>query len=228
MNDYKKIFSYLIPYKFVLVFSSIANILYVFFNLFSLTMVLPFLRLLFGQQQLVTQKPEFHLSMSSLIDEFNYTFSRIIIDHGKENALVFLCVLVIVAFLLKNFSRYMALFFIAPVRNGIVKDIRQAVYNKVLKLQVSYFTDSKKGDIISRMSSDVTEIDYSILSFIEVIFRDPLSIVLYVSWLLYINPQLTIIVFIILPFAGLIIGLLGRSLRQPSNLSQKSLGNRVF
>lgn len=167
------------------------------------------------------------MSMSSLVDEFNYTFSKIIIDEGKENALVFLCFLVIVAFLLKNLSRYMALFFIAPARNGIVKDIRQAVYDKVLKLQISYFTDSKKGDIISRMSSDVAEIDYSITSFIEVVFRDPLSIVLYVGWLFYINPQLTLIVFVILPFAGLIIGLVGKTLRQQSNLSQTSLGNLI-
>ncbi len=121
----------------------------------------------------------------------------------------------------------MALFFIAPARNGIVKDIRQAVYDKVLKLQISYFTDSKKGDIISRMSSDVAEIDYSITSFIEVVFRDPLSIVLYVGWLFYINPQLTLIVFVILPFAGLIIGLVGKTLRQQSNLSQTSLGNLI-
>lgn len=227
MKDYKKIFRYLIPYKTVLSFSVVANILYVVFNLFSLTMVVPFLRLLFGQQQLLTQKSEFSFNITSLIDQFNYVFSKIIISQGKENALVFLCALVVVAFFLKNFSRYMALYFIAPVRNGIVKDIRQAVYNKVLQLQLSYFTDEKKGDILSRMSIDVIEIDYTILSFIEVIFRDPLSIILYVGSLLYISPQLTIIVFIILPITGLIIGRIGRSLKETANLSQSAIGNLI-
>lgn len=227
MKDYKKILRYLIPYKAVLSCSVVANILYVIFNLFSLTMVVPFLRLLFGQQQLVTQKPVFSLNISSLIDGFNYVFSKIIISQGKENALVFLCGLVVVAFFLKNFSRYLALYFIAPVRNGIVKDIRQAIYNKILRLQLSYFTDEKKGDILSRMSIDVIEIDYTILSFIEVIFRDPLSIILYVGSLLYISPQLTMIVFIILPITGLIIGRIGRSLKETANLSQSAIGNLI-
>lgn len=227
MNDYKKLFRYLIPYKFTLGCSIVSNILYVFFNLFSLTMVLPFLRLLFGQQELVTEKPALHFSLNSLIDQFNYVFSKVIISEGKENALIFLCVLVVIAFLLKNLARYSALYFIAPARNGIVKDIRQAVYNKVLKLQLMYFTDEKKGDIISRMGVDVAEIDYSVLSFIEVIFRDPLSIILYVGALFYFSPQLTLIVFIILPFAGFIIARIGKSIRRTSNYGQTAIGNLI-
>jgi subfamily B ATP-binding cassette protein MsbA len=190
-------------------------------------MVLPFLRLLFGQQELLTQIPEWHFSISSLIDQFNYVFSKVIIVYGKEDALVFLCILVVVAFLLKNLSRYFALYFTAPIRNGMVKDIRQAIYNKILKLPLSYFTNKKKGDIISRMSVDMTEIDYSILSFIEVVFRDPLSIILYIASLLYISPQLTLIVFIILPLTGLVIGRIGKSLRETSSAGQIAMGNII-
>jgi subfamily B ATP-binding cassette protein MsbA len=200
------------------------NILSVIFNLFSLTMVIPFLQLLFDKTKLVYEQPELTLTTESITSYFNYTISQIIIERGEINALLFISLLVVVLFLLKNLSRYMAMFFLSPLRNGVVKDIRNDIYKRILILPLAYFSEQRKGDIMSRITNDVMNIEWSIMQSLEMLFREPLTIIIFIITLVIISPTLTLFVVILLPITGILIAQIGKSLKRTSAKSQKQLG----
>lgn len=191
---------------------------------------MPVLDLLFIQTDEFIQKniqqeiPTIGFSVDSVKEYFNYYFSLTIIENGKMDALIMICVLVVVMIFFKNLFRYLAMFFIAKARTGVVKDLRAKMYRKVLILPLSFYSDEKKGDIMSRFSNDVLEVEWSILNSLEILFRDPLSILLYLATLLYMSPQLTLFVFVLLPVAGLIIGRIGKSLKKTSVKGQQKVG----
>ena len=139
-------------------------------------------------------------------------------------ALVFICVIIVVLFLLKNLFRYMAMYFIAPIRNGVVRDLRNKMYDKILWLPLTYFSEERKGDLISRMTADLTNIEWSIMQSLEVIFREPFTIFLFLGTMILWSPQLSIFVLVLLPIAGLIIGQVGKSLRRTSSKGQEKMG----
>ena len=197
----------------------------VIFSLFSITMVAPFLNLLFGIQKMQTEYPTGNLySTNGIISLLNYYISHTIITYGKSQALLFVCIVVTVMVLLKNLFRYLGMYFIAPIRNGVSMDIRNDMHQKVLRLPLSFFSGERKGDLMARMTSDVQEIEWSILSSLEAIFRDPFNVLFFLGALLYMSPQLTVFIFILLPVSGGIIGLLGRSLKRDSVKGQSTLG----
>jgi ATP-binding cassette, subfamily B, bacterial MsbA len=200
------------------------NVLSVLFNLFSLAMIIPFLQLLFDKTKLVYEAPELSLSTESITDFFNYTISQIIIDYGEINALMFISVVVVVMFFLKNLSRYLAMFFMAPLRNGVVQDIRNDIYNRILILPLAYFSDQRKGDIMSRITNDVMNIEWSIMQSLEMLFREPLTIIIFMVTLVLISPGLTLFVVILLPLTGFLIAQVGKSLKRTSAKSQRQLG----
>jgi ATP-binding cassette, subfamily B, bacterial MsbA len=200
------------------------NVLSVLFNLFSLAMIIPFLQLLFDKTKLVYEAPELSLSTESITDFFNYTISQIIIDYGEINALMFISVVVVVMFFLKNLSRYLAMFFMAPLRNGVVQDIRNDIYNRILILPLAYFSDQRKGDIMSRITNDVMNIEWSIMQSLEMLFREPLTIIIFMITLVLISPGLTLFVVILLPLTGFLIAQVGKSLKRTSAKSQRQLG----
>jgi len=136
------------------------NILSVLFSLFSISMVIPFLSLLIKPKEelikVINKAPELKLSMDSILDNFNAYIGQMILDSGSKTlALLFICSIVVVAFFLKNLFRYLAMYYLAPIRNGVVKDLRNTVFKKILELPLSYYSDERKGDIISRITSDV-------------------------------------------------------------------------
>jgi len=225
MNKLKKIFSYAIPYWSYGLLNIIFNILSAIFSLVSLTMIAPFLQLLFGTTKLVTAKPELAFSINTVVDYFYYYVSIIISNYGKQQALVFICILVVVLFLLKNTFRYLGMYYLAPLRNGVVKDIRNSMYLKIMVLPIGYYTEQRKGDIMSRMTSDVQEIEWSIMSSLEMIFRDPILILVYIITLFVISPQLSLFVMVLLPIAALIIGRIGKSLKKTSLRAQIKMGD---
>ena len=137
---------------------------------------------------------------------------------------MFMCLLVLVMFFLKNLFRYIALFYLTPIRNGIIHDIRMDLQRKMMSLPVSFFTEQKKGDLTSRMTSDLVEIEWSIMGVLEMIFKDPINIVIFLSTLIIISPQLTLFVIILFPLAGLLIGYIGKSLKNASHKGQKKMG----
>ena len=224
MRNVMKIFKYAKQYWGFALLNILFNVLSVLFSLVSLAMVIPFLRLLFGNEKLVLVQPAFHLTVSSVTDNFNYYFGSIIVNYGKVDALIFICFFVVILFFLKNFFRYMAMFYLAPVRNGVVKDLRNDLYMKILILPLSYYTEQKKGDIIARVTTDVQEVEWSIMSSLEMMFRDPLNIVIFLVTLMIMSTQLTICVLLLLPFTAFFIGRIGKSLKRSSDRVQKRMG----
>ncbi len=205
--------------------NAICNIFAVLFSLFSITMVIPFLQLLFDKQALQLEVPSGGgFSVSTLTNWFSYYLSTLIVNEGKRTAIVFICGLVLLMFLLRNFFRYAAMWFMAPIRNGVVRDVRQELYDKIIRLPLSYYSEQKKGDLMARASADVQEIEYSIMHTLEASIREPLTIIAYLGAMLYISPTLTGVVFLVLPLAGAVIGTIGKTLKQKSLKAQNKLG----
>jgi len=224
MKDLFKILKYVKNYPGFVSLNVLFNILSVFFNLFSLSMIVPFLRLLFDKTNLVYKASPFTLTTDSIVQNFNYIISKIIIEKGEINALMFISLMVVVLFFLKNLSRYLAMFFLSPLRNGVIKDIRNAIYRRILILPLSYFNEKRKGDIMSRITNDVMNIEWSIMQSLEMIFREPLTIIVFLISLVIISPTLTIFVAVLLPITGILIAQIGKSLKRTSAKSQVKLG----
>ena len=223
MKNYIRILRFVGAYKGYAALNIICNMLSVVFSLFSLTMVAPFLNVLFNQKEKYEQIT-LNFSVKSLIGNFNYYLGNYIDEHGKVNALLLISILVVVLFFFKNLFRYLGMYFMAPIRNGVVRDLREKMFNKILWLPFTYFSEERKGDLISRMTSDVQEIEWSIMQSLEVVFREPLTILLFLGTMVFMSPQLSVFVFVLLPIAGLAIGQIGKSLRRTSAKSQAKMG----
>ncbi|MBI3519594.1 MAG: ABC transporter ATP-binding protein [Bacteroidetes bacterium] len=229
----KKLFSvlkYTKDYKGFTGLNILFNILFAVFSVFSISLTIPFLELIFKKdvsdyQTIVNQGiPALSLSMKGITDWAYYHMSFIIIEQGKAHALMLICVTVFVATLLKNASRYFAMYFLAPIRNGVVKDLRNKMMHKSLELPLSYFSDERKGDMMSRMTTDVIEIEWSIMQSLELIFREPLTIIISLATLIFISPYLTLYVFLLLPVAGLVVALVSKSLKRRSTKGKEVFG----
>lgn len=224
MKNLISILKYIIPYWGYAALNVFFNILSVIFSLFSLTMIIPFLTILFDKTKIVTSAPPFAFNKDAIIDNFNYQISKIILEKGEIEALLFISILVIILFFLKNLFRYFAMFFLAIVRNGVVRDLRNQIFYKILILPLAYFTEQKKGDIISRMTADVQEIEWSIMSSLEMLFREPITLVAFLVTLFIISPLLTVFVIVLLPVTGFLIAQIGKSLKRTSRKGQKKMG----
>lgn len=228
MNKIRVLLRYAFPkYTKQIIWHSIFVVFSIVFGLFSLTMAIPFLGILFDSQPLVTQQVAFDLSMQSIMHNFNYFLSSLILEDGKIYALWIISIFVVVTSLLKTGFFYLARFVMIRVRTGIIVDLRNAVYNKLLTLHIGFFTNERKGDIISRMTNDVNEVEFSIVQSIEVLFKEPMTIIVYVAALIYLSPELSIFMLILLPLTGLVIGRVGKSLRKKSVLAQDKLGSLI-
>jgi subfamily B ATP-binding cassette protein MsbA len=215
------------------------NLLFGIFSVFSITLVIPFMDLLFQTNAKLIEysaKAVPHLTFSSdgVKDFFYYKMSGFItqyglgdeqIAQGKREALVFICVSVVVMIAVKSLFRYLAMFFLAPIRNGVVRDLRNRMMNKALELPLGYYSNERKGDIMSRMTSDVQEIEWSIMQTLELIFREPMIIIVSLVVLIGISWYLTLYVLILLPVAGLIVALAGRGLKRSAIKSKEVLGS---
>lgn len=224
MRTFNWIVKYVRPYWENAVLNILFNILAVLFSLVSLTMVIPFLSLLFGTQKIVTVKPEFHLSTTSVTETFNYYFSQLIQHYGPGETLFYFSLTVLVLFFLKNLFSYLAMFFVAKLRNGISMDIRQDVYTKILSLPLAFFSKERKGDLMARMTNDVSEVEWTILSSIEAIFKEPIAVLTFVITLIIMSPQLSLFIMILLPLTGIIIGRVGKTLKKASAEGQQKMG----
>ena len=224
MSNMLRILKYIKPYTTYVIFNIFSNILSILFSLFSLTMVIPFLGILFGTQEKVYEAQELNFSILSIKENFYLFLSSTIEDKGKVEALMLICLIVLAMFLLKNLFRYIALYFLSPIRNGIIYDMRMELQEKITSLPLAYFTEQKKGDLTSRMTSDLVEIEWSIMGVIEMIFKDPVNIFIFLVTLIVISPQLTLFVVILFPIAGILIGYIGKSLKNDSKKGQSKMG----
>ena len=163
MRRFKIIAGYLKPYWFFAALNILFNVLSAIFALFSFVMAIPFLRILFKTQELVTETIPFALNIEAVQQNFNYYVSSIIINSGERPALMMVSILVVIMALLKTGFKFLANYYITPARVGVVKDIRNRVYSKTLRLPMSYFSDSRKGDVMARVGMDVNEIELSVM-----------------------------------------------------------------
>jgi len=225
MKSFRKIIQYAFNYKIYALLNIVFNILAVIFELLSMLLFVPFLNILFEQTTVsITSKPEFSLTKEYFENYFNYTLSQYIEDDNKTKVLLFVCVLVGIMFLLKNVFRYAAMFFIAVLRTGVVKDIRNELHTKLLSLPLLFYSEEKKGDIISRITTDVQEVEWSILNSLELMFKEPISVILSLMVMIAMNPKLTLFSLILLPTSGFIIGRVGKSLKRTSGKLQSQMG----
>jgi len=224
MKRFFKVFKFIYPYKWNAFANVGFNLLGTVFGLFSIAMVIPFLNILFGIQPLVDVKPEFAFKINAIVGYFNFFLSQLIKISGPFSALLLIVIIVLVTSFLKNLFSYLAFWNLAPIRNGVVKDIRNALFKKIMELPMSYFSDEKKGDIISKMTNDVNEVEVSIIRSLEMFFRDPIQIIVYLIALIALSPKLTLFVLVLLPISGTIIGRIGKSLRKTSFKGQKKMG----
>lgn len=224
MKKFLFILYYIKPYWFLAALSILTNLTSVLFSLFSVSMLIPFLGILFGTQPLVESVGEFEFTVNSVTEHFNYFISQLIKDHGPHKALMAVSLIMIGSALFRNTFRYLGSHFIVPLRANIIRDIRNKLLTKILSLPLAFFSEERKGDIMSRITSDVQEIEASIVSSLDMVFRDPITIIFYLGVLFYMSPQLTIFVLIFLPLSGYLIGRIGRTLRKTTFRGQKKLG----
>ena len=200
MQPFFRLLSYLKNYRLLIAGNVSSNILMVVFSIVSIPAIIPFLNILLDQQPLVKQLPEEGLNIQNVTDYVNFYLSEIIQENGKQTALLYALLAVVVLYFMKNLFRYFSQFFMAPLRNGIVRDLRQELCEKILALPLSYYSEERKEDILSRMSVDVQEVEQSILSGMVSIVREPLMIIGALAFMLYISPSLTLFVLLLLLF----------------------------
>jgi len=223
MYFFLKVLKYIKPYYSYVGLNIFSNILSVVFSLFSLTMVIPFLGILFGTQEKVLQASPLTFSADSIKENFYFFISKTVEEAGKVEALMMICILVLSMFFLKNLFRYLALYFLTPIRNGVIHDLRMDLSKKLLSLDISFISSKRKGDLTSRMTSDLVEIEWSVMGTLEMFFKDPISIIIFLSTLIFISPTLTIFVIVLFPLAGVLIGYIGKSLKSSSKKGQNQL-----
>ena len=207
-------------YKKNVILAIVSNVLMAIFTVVSIPMIAPFFDILFSQEVVALSKPE----DNNLPDNLNYFFSQLVINYTPQNALLIVIAAMLVVFFLKNIFRYLALYFMAPVRNGIIYDLRKQIFEKYIDLPLSFYSTEKKGDLMNRMTSDVQEIEWSILNTIEAIFKAPLIIVGSLTFMILVSPQLTLFVLVLIGFTAFIIGGISKTLKRSSSEVQTRLG----
>ena len=224
MKYFKKFIRFAKPYQTYAILNIISNIFYAIFSTLAMVSLFPMLKVLFKNTDPVEEKPVWQgitKAQDYAENYLNYYVTQQV-DEGPQTVLLYMVFLVILMFLIKNFFNYLAMFFITFLRNGIIRDIRDALYKKCLELPIAYFSEKRKGDTISRITTDVTEIQVSFLSILVILVRDPLTIIFTIGAMFLISWELTIFVFVFIPVTGFIISLVGKSLKRKSNRVQKN------
>jgi len=226
MNYLKPILRYAIPYKFYAILNIICNVFYAFFGTLSMISLFPMLKVLFGDSEALFIKPNWEgfTHLTSYGEDYLNYFITLKKSEGNDDVLIFMVGFVISSFLLKNLFSYLAMYFITFLRNGVLKDIRNELYDKVTSLPLAFYSEKRKGDTMSRISTDVLEIQHSFLSILELIVREPLTIIFTIVSMFLISPKLSIFVLIFIPLSGFLISLIGKSLKRNSNKVQKEQG----
>lgn len=227
MKSFLRILAYARPYMGYAFLNAFFNLLLIVFSLASIAVLIPVLDLLFGSDKRVYEPTAFAFDKDALQQWAYYHITLWIENNNELTALAYICGIAALMFLLKNVSRYFALFFLAPLRTGVINDLRKAVHNKCLELPIFYFTEKRKGDVLARVSTDMTEVEWSLLTSLEMVVREPLMILGSLAILLAMSPQLTLFVFLVLPISVLIIGVIGKSLKRSSKKSQHQLGQII-
>lgn len=227
MDYIKKLSRFIVPYKRYAILNIVCNIFYALFSTLAMLSLMPMINVLFGESEKIYDKPVLDGwgdILRYLEDSLNFFITRTTENEGPQQALLYMIILIIGLFLLKNLFNYLALFFITFLRNGVLRDLRDEIYAKVIALPISYYSEKKKGDIIARISGDVNEVKNSMLSVLELVVKEPLTIIFAIVAMFVISVKLTVFVFIFIPIAGFIISRIGKSLKRKSDKVQREQG----
>ena len=226
MKSLKRILKYIFPQYWK---QTLLNFLFiglsVIAGLFSFTLVIPFLQVLFDESISQPELVSFDWTIDSISAIFNYYLVQIITIYGRITALFYISVLVLVAIFLKTFFWFASKLVMVNLRYGIVRDLRNKLYNKITRLSLDYYSDERKGDVISRMTNDVNEVETSVLRSLDIIFKDPITLIMSLGVLIYMSPKLTLFVLVMLPISGGIVGKIGSTLKRTSSEVQGRLGS---
>ena len=228
MEYIKKLSVFILDFKKYGILNIISNIFYAIFSTLAMVSLMPMINVLFGESPRVTQEPSLEELGGNykvyFSDYINYLITKTTIDQGAEKALLYLIITIISMFLLKNLFSYLGLYFITYLKNGVLKNLRNAIYSKIVTLPVSYYSEKKKGDILSRISDDVNQVQNSLLAILELIIKEPLQILFAIITMFLISVKLTVFVFLFIPIAGAIISRIGKSLKKNSDRVQREQG----
>ena len=229
LNALKQIYRYTFRYKGVALLVVLCNLLFVIFNLLSLVLFIPILQLIFRKPEEIARisSPIWDHSFGGLFiyikDWYNFTMYELVSDSPKS-ALLFVCLTVMLAFLFKNIFRYGAVWFQSQLRMAVVRDVRDKLFEKILVLPLSYYSNERKGDLMARMNSDVGEVEVAVVSMLELLFREPIAVAINIVSLVYLSPELTLISLFLLPISAFVISRIGKSLKRTAKAGQEQTG----
>jgi len=228
-NYFNRIFGYAWVYKKYFILNILSNIFYAFFGTLSMISLFPMLKVLFNQTEQLNNPPVWQgmSEAANYIENYLNYFVTTKKASGSDDVLIFMVSIIIITFLLKNIFNYLSMFFITFLRNGVVKNIRNDIYEQMIKLSLSFYSEKKRGDIVARISSDVQELDNSFLSIFELIVKDPLMVLFTLISMFLISPKLSLFVIIFIPICGFVISVVGKSLRRKSLKVQKEQGQFI-
>ncbi|HKJ41180.1 MAG TPA: ABC transporter ATP-binding protein [Sunxiuqinia sp.] len=225
MKDFVKLLRrFLPPYKGKVALNFLFNLLSAIFTAFSFTLLAPVLGILFGTQEAVHKLMPYRMSADVIQNNLGYLITWVSDTYGKSSTLIYIGAFMILTVFLKVGFIYLASLMTVKIRNGVVRDIRSRIYRKMLELPLGFFTDERKGDIMARMTGDVQEIENSVMNSIDIMFKNPIIILVSLLYMVYVSWSLTLFVFIMLPVSGLLIGGVGKSLKKQSRKGQNKQG----
>ncbi len=229
MKTYFRILQFAKPYSRFVPLYALYTILGIIFGLFNFTLIIPLLNVLFGEVSpeeaaaMTATRPEFSLNIEFLKDFFNYYFGQIILQEGREGALLFVCLLVIVSVFLANLFRYLAFRIVGALRAHVVRNMRQAIYKRVTELHLGYFSNERKGDLMTRLTVDIQEVESSVVSTLTTVIREPITIIAFFIILFTMSVELTLFTLLLLPISGGIIAGISKRLKRRARQGQDSL-----
>ncbi|WP_348824395.1 ABC transporter ATP-binding protein [Flavobacterium aestuarii] len=229
-ENLRKIFPFIKPYKSHVIMNVIYNVLYALFSTLSFISLIPMMQVLFDKTQKITAEPVYKgiFDITKFANDYLYFYiTQLSEKSGPQYALVLVVSLVISTFLLKNLFNYLASNHLMHLKNGVLKDLRNTMYNKIIELPVSYYSEKRKGDIMARMLGDVGEVQNSFFAILELVIKEPMTIVFTIIAMFAISVKLTIFVFIFIPVSGYLISIIGKSLKSKSQRIQSEAGHLI-
>ena len=229
MKTYLRILQFAKPYSRFVPLYTIYTVLGIIFGLLNFTLLIPLLNVLFGTvgvddaAVMATVKPEFRISIEYLKDFFNYHFGQVILEQGRQGALLFVCIIVVISVFLANLFKYLAFRVVGALRAHVVKKIRHATYERVTQLHLGYFSNERKGDLMTRMTVDIQEVENSVVNTMTVVIREPISIIAFFVVLFTMSVKLTLFTLILLPLSGILIAGIAKRLKRAAQQGQESL-----
>lgn len=227
MKKYARLIKYLKVYKANIALYFLFILLSIVFSIISIGALPFFLKIIFDKNAVAIVKPEHVTSSAELIDYIGFYLKQLSEQHGAMYTVALICILVIVSVFFKNLFTYLSYYILAPMRNGVMNRLRMELFNKILAMPIGYFTERRKGDVMSRMTNDVYELENSVVGTVEGFIKEPLNIILLLGFLVFISPKLSLFLFIFLPVTGFIIGRISRSLKKQSNVAAIKQGESL-